>query len=114
MTTNDSDHRTAATEKEQDEKAVQSVPLDTEDGGTAVLEQQNMGGSQQVGDGEYKNIDGRKTVEDAAAEQTQLERDAPIQDHQTEDRAEHAVPESPGYSALGLRPGDPVEPNEPA
>jgi hypothetical protein len=63
--------------EEADERAVQSIPLDTEDGGTVVIEQQNMGGSQQVGGGEYKNLHGR-TVEQAAAEQAELEREAPI------------------------------------
>jgi len=70
------DHRTA--QEAEDEKAVSSIPLDTEDGGTVVIEQQNMGGRQQVGGGEFKNADGEKTVEEAAEEQARLEREAPI------------------------------------
>lgn len=65
-------------EEEADEKAVQSLPLDTEDGGTVVIEQQNMGGAQQVGGGEYKNVGGDRSVEQAAADQAQLEREASI------------------------------------
>ena len=61
----------------EDEKAVRSVELDTEDGGTVVLEQQNMGGAQQVGGGEFMNSTGR-SVDEAAAEQEALERAAPI------------------------------------
>ena len=71
-----------------------------------------MGGSQQVGGGEYKNVAGGRTVDQAAAEQTQLERDAPIADKQPA-QSDPDV-DAPGYSALGLRDGDPVEPNEPA
>jgi hypothetical protein len=44
-----------------------------------VIEQQNMGGVRQVGGGEYKNSAGR-TVEEAAADQAELEREAPIAD----------------------------------
>lgn len=64
----------------EDEKSVRSVELDTEDGGTVVIEQQNVGGTQQVGGGEYKNVKGPKTVDEAAAEQDRLEREAPIDD----------------------------------
>jgi len=60
-----------------DEKAVRSIPLDTEDGGTVVIEQQNMGGTQQVGGGEFKNV-GHRSVEQAGAQQAQLEQEAPI------------------------------------
>jgi hypothetical protein len=67
-------------EEREDEKAVRSVPLDTEDGGTVVIEQQNMAGVQQVGGGEYKNVGRGRTVEEAGAEQARLERDAPIGD----------------------------------
>ena len=79
MTTEPSSNRPRTAHEVEDEKAVRSVPLDTEDGGTVVIEQQNMGGSQQVGGGEYKNQLGR-TVEEAAAEQAELEREAPIAD----------------------------------
>lgn len=71
--------RTQTAVEAEDEKAVSSVPLDTEDGGTVVIEQQNMGGVRQVGGGEYKNSAGR-TVEEAAADQAELEREAPIAD----------------------------------
>ena len=64
----------------EDLKAVQSVPLDTQDGGTVVIEQQNMGGTEQVGGGEYKNSTGR-SVEEAAAQQEQLQREAPVPEH---------------------------------
>lgn len=79
MTTEPSSNDTRTAHEKEDEKAVRSVPLDTEDGGTVVVEQQNMGGAQQVGGGEYKNQTGR-TVEEAAAEQAELEREAPIAD----------------------------------
>jgi hypothetical protein len=60
--------------------SVQSVPLDTEDGGTVVIEQQNMGGDRQVGGGEFKNATGPKAPEQAAEEQAELEAEAPIDD----------------------------------
>ena len=46
-----------------DELAVQSIPLDTEDGGTVVIEQQNVGAPNQVGGGEFKNVDGALSVD---------------------------------------------------
>ena len=79
MTTESSNDNTPSAQELEDEKAVSSVPLDTDDGDTVVIEQQNMGGVQQVGGGEFKNKLGR-TVEQAAAEQDELEREAPI-DH---------------------------------
>ena len=63
----------------EDEKAVRSVPLDTEDGGTVVIEQQNFGGRNQVGGGEFKNTDHQKTPDEAAEEQAELAEDAPIE-----------------------------------
>jgi hypothetical protein len=80
MTTESSNAHHRTTDDEIDEVAVRSVPLDTEDGGTVVIEQQNVGGSEQVGGGEYKNVRGGKTVEEAAEEQAELEREAPIAD----------------------------------
>lgn len=62
----------------KDEKAVRSVPLDTEDGGTVVIEQQNVGPDNQVGGGEFKNADEQKSSGEAASEQDQLESEAPI------------------------------------
>ena len=58
----------------EDEKAVRSEPLDTEDGGTVVIEQQNVGPGNQVGGGEFKNVADEKTPDDAAVEQEQLDR----------------------------------------
>ena len=71
------DSRTRTAAEIADETAVQSLPLDTEDGGTVVIEQQNMGASQQVGGGEYKNDVGR-TFDEAAAEQEERESETPI------------------------------------
>ena len=62
--------------------SVQSVPLDTEDGGQVVIEQQNMGGDRQVGGGEFKDAQREKSPEQAAAEQDELEADAPIDEDQ--------------------------------
>jgi len=68
----------------EDDKAVSSIPLDTEDGRQVVIEQQNMGGRNQVGGGEFKNGPRHRTPEEAAAEQQELERDNPIEtDHPT-------------------------------
>jgi hypothetical protein len=61
-----------------DEKAVTSIPLDTEDGGTAVIKQQNVGPDNQVGGGEFKNTDDKKTPGEAADEQEALDEEAPI------------------------------------
>lgn len=68
-------------EPEHDERQVQSIPLDTEDGGTVVIEQQNAGPGQQVGAGEYKHDDEvseRKSPDRAADEQADLDDAAPI------------------------------------
>jgi hypothetical protein len=62
-----------------EEAAVSTIPLDTEDGGTVVISQQNVGPDNQVGGGEYKNADHQKSPDEAAAEQDQLEEDAPIE-----------------------------------
>ena len=62
---------------------VSTVPLDTDDGGTVVIEQQNVGPGQQVGAGEFKEpgtTARQKRPETAAAEQEALEADAPIAD----------------------------------
>jgi hypothetical protein len=60
-----------------DEKSVRSIVLDADDGGTVVIEQQNVGPANQVGGGEFKNLEGR-SVDAAARDQDQLEHDAPI------------------------------------
>jgi hypothetical protein len=60
---------------------VSSVPLDTEDGGQVVIEQQNVGPGQQVGGGEFERPGSaslHKRPEDAAAEQERLEHQAPV------------------------------------
>lgn len=59
--------------------AVSSIPLDTEDGGQVVIEQQNAGPGQQVGAGEFKEDGGadRKSPDTAAEEQRRLEEEAP-------------------------------------
>jgi len=68
----------------EDDKAVTSIPLDTEDGRQVVIEQQNVGPRNQVGGGEFKNGPRHRTPEEAAAEQEQLERESPIEtDHPT-------------------------------
>jgi hypothetical protein len=57
-----------------------TIPLDTEDGGTVVIEQQNVGPCSQVGGGEYKSDDEvavHESPEQAAAEQEALQRQAP-------------------------------------
>ena len=72
----DEQQRTA--EEAADERAVRSIELDTEDGGTVVIEQQNVGPANQVGGGEFKNVHGQKSPDVAAAEQAALQRDAPI------------------------------------
>ena len=62
----------------EDERAVRSEPLETEDGSTIVIEQQNVGPGNQLGGGEFKNVSAQKSVDEAAAEQADLESDAPI------------------------------------
>ena len=61
-----------------DEKAVRSIALDAEDGSKVVIEQQNVGPANQVGGGEFKNLEGR-SVDTAARDQERLEDDAPIE-----------------------------------
>jgi hypothetical protein len=60
---------------------VSTVPLETEDGDTVVIAQQNQGGTSQVGAGEFKEpgaASHRKDPAEAAREQQELEREAPI------------------------------------
>ncbi len=71
-----------AFEPEHDERQVQSIPLDTEDGGQVNIEQQNAGPGQQVGAGEFKPDDEaavRKSPDEAAAEQARLDEAAPVE-----------------------------------
>ncbi|MCU1389267.1 MAG: hypothetical protein JWL72_2605 [Ilumatobacteraceae bacterium] len=113
MSNNSNAEQLSAAEVE-DLKAVQSIPLDTDDGGTVVIEQQNMGGMQQVGGGEYKNSAGR-SVEQAAEEQRQLQEESPVLDGRSSVEPPRSPdPDAPGLSVLGEQAGDPVEPNEPA
>ena len=61
---------------EETDRDTETIPLETEDGETVVIHQQNAGPGNQVGGGEFKNSTGR-TVEEAAAEQSDLELEAP-------------------------------------
>lgn len=82
----DGDRRAAPDEAQAERAAVHdprvsTVPLDTDDGGTVVIEQQNAGPGQQVGAGEFKEpgtATRHKRPEAAAAEQAALDRDAPV------------------------------------
>jgi hypothetical protein len=69
--------------------SVRSVPLDTEDGDSVVIEQQNVGPGSQVGGGEFKNTDEQKSPEEAAVEQEQLDADrTPDDPHRTQGRTQ--------------------------
>jgi hypothetical protein len=69
--------------------SVRSVPLDTEDGGRVVIEQQNVGPGSQVGGGEFKNTDDQKSPEEAAVEQEQRDADrTPNDPHRTQGRTQ--------------------------
>jgi hypothetical protein len=62
---------------------VSTIPLDTEDGETVVIQQQNFGDENQVGGGEFKGSDRTavdKDPKEADEEQQRLEREAPIDD----------------------------------
>lgn len=64
-----------------EELAVSTVELDTDDGDTVVLHQQNVGPTNQVGAGEFKEADrvsSHKRPEDAAREERELEEERPI------------------------------------
>jgi hypothetical protein len=67
-----------------DERSVSSIPLDTEDGGQVVITQQNMGPDNQVGGGEWKDVDRGPTPDEAAAAQAALERRSPTDDADAE------------------------------
>lgn len=80
MSDTDSQYTAASDPDAEHDPRVTSIPLATEDGGEVVIGQQNVGEGQQVGAGEFKRDEEtsvRKTPEQAAAEQEQLERDAP-------------------------------------
>jgi hypothetical protein len=78
VTADDQRNRGLSADEVEDEKAVRSIPLDTEDGGTVVIEQQNVGPANQLGGGEFKNVYGQKSPDQAEAEQERLEEDAPL------------------------------------
>ena len=63
----------------EDETAVTSLPIETDDGRTVVIQQQNAGPGNQVGGGEFKNTDGPPSVDEAALRQLELEQSAPIE-----------------------------------
>ena len=55
-----------------------SEPVELEDGEQVVICQQNTGPGNQIGGGEFKNTSRGKRAEEAALEQLELEREAPI------------------------------------
>jgi uncharacterized protein (TIGR02246 family) len=73
-----------------DDRAVRSEPVTTDEGDEVVIRQQNVGPGNQIGGGEYKNVDRGKTPDEAAAEQEALADEAPTAVDLTEDiRALH-------------------------
>lgn len=77
---NADERRTDERRDDTDEPAVSTVPLDTEDGGTVVLHQQNVGPGSQVGAGEFKEEGSyrlHKRPEEAAEEERRLEEERP-------------------------------------
>jgi uncharacterized protein (TIGR02246 family) len=75
---------------DEDDLAVRSEPVTTDDGEEVVIRQQNVGPGNQVGGGEFKNVEGGKSPDEAAAEQEALAREAPTAVDATEDlRALH-------------------------
>jgi hypothetical protein len=54
-----------------------SEPVELENGETVVVCQQNVGPDNQVGGGEFKNVENGRTPEDAAREQADLEQRSP-------------------------------------
>jgi hypothetical protein len=67
----------------EDDRAVSTIPLDTEDGETVVISQQNVGPANQVGGGEYKNVNHHKSPDEAADEQSRLQDNAPVDTSET-------------------------------
>src|SRR4051794_16039647 len=61
----------------EEDRAVCSAPIETEDGEQVVICQQNAGPGNQVGGGEFKNGTLEKSPEKAAQEQDRLEAEAP-------------------------------------
>lgn len=71
-------HSRGRAEVPQDEMSVTSVPLDTEDGGQVVIRQENAGPGRQVGGGEFKNVTGGRSPEEADRAQRRLDEEAPV------------------------------------
>jgi uncharacterized protein (TIGR02246 family) len=63
----------------EDDRAVRSEPVTTEEGDEVVVTQQNVGPGNQVGGGEFKNVERGKTPDEAAAEQHDLATEAPTE-----------------------------------
>jgi uncharacterized protein (TIGR02246 family) len=75
---------------DEDDRAVRSEPVTTDDGGEVVIRQQNVGPGNQVGGGEFKNVERGKTPDEAADEQQALAEAAPTALDETGDiRALH-------------------------
>jgi uncharacterized protein (TIGR02246 family) len=70
---------------DEDDRAVRSEPVTTDEGDEVVISQQNVGPGNQVGGGEYKNVERGKTPDEAAAEQDALAEEAPTAVDETED-----------------------------
>jgi uncharacterized protein (TIGR02246 family) len=70
---------------DEDDRAVRSEPVVTEEGEEIVLRQQNVGPGSQVGGGEFKNVDRGKTPDEAADEQRKLAREAPTDTDETDE-----------------------------
>jgi uncharacterized protein (TIGR02246 family) len=70
---------------DEDDLAVRSEPVTTDEGEEIVIRQQNVGPGNQVGGGEFKNVERGKTPNEAAAEQEALARDAPTAVDETDD-----------------------------
>ncbi|HEY3833313.1 MAG TPA: hypothetical protein VGO03_13535 [Acidimicrobiia bacterium] len=58
---------------EDAEPMMRSEPIDTDDGGTVVIAQQNVGPGNEVGEGEFPTIHAPVSAEQAAADQARLD-----------------------------------------
>ncbi len=92
-------------EDDTDLRDMTSEPIDTDDGGSVVIQQQNAGPGNQVGEGEFKGNAPGRTPEEAAAEQATLEHDAPIDDERVPARS--AKPHPTEEQAAINRENDP-------
>ena len=57
---------------------MRGIPFDTEERGTVVIGQQDVGPADQVGGGEYNDVPSRKSVDLAAAGQRERQTTAPL------------------------------------